>query len=64
MFFVIRDELIFMPDALLVGRKTYQQFATIWPTRQGKVADRINRMRKYVVSRTLKGAASMELYAH
>ena len=49
-----RDELIFMPDALLVGRKTYQQFAAIWPTRQGKVADRINSMQKYVASRTLK----------
>src|SRR5689334_12188946 len=48
------DELIFMPDALLMGQKTYESFAMIWPTRQGKVADRINSMSKYVASRTLK----------
>jgi dihydrofolate reductase len=46
------DELLFMPDALLMGRKTYEAFAQIWPTRQGQDADRINGMPKYVASRT------------
>ncbi len=48
------NDLLFMPDALLQGRKTYEFFATVWPTRQGKDADRINGMPKYVASRTLK----------
>jgi dihydrofolate reductase len=48
-------ELLFMPDALLMGHKTYEGFAKIWPTRQGKDADRINSMPKYVASRTHKG---------
>jgi dihydrofolate reductase len=48
------DDLLFMPDALLMGRETYQGFAEIWPTREGKPADRINSMPKYVASRTLK----------
>jgi dihydrofolate reductase len=48
------NELLFMPDALLMGQKTYESFATLWPTRQGKDADRINSMPKYVASRTLK----------
>ena len=48
------NDLLFMPDALLLGRKTYEFFAQIWPTRQGKAADRINSMPKYVASRTLK----------
>ncbi len=48
------NELLFMPDALLMGRRTYEGFAMVWPTRQGKDADRINSMPKYVASRTLK----------
>ena len=48
------DELLLMPDALLMGRETYQGFARIWPTRDGKMADRINAMPKHVASRTLK----------
>jgi dihydrofolate reductase len=48
------DELLFMPDALLIGRKTYESFAHVWPTRQGEDADKINGMPKYVASRTLK----------
>jgi dihydrofolate reductase len=47
-------DLLFMPDALLIGQKTYTFFAQVWPTRQGKQADRINSMPKYVASRTLK----------
>jgi len=48
------NDLLFMPDALLIGKKTYEAFAEIWPTRQGKDADRINSMPKHVASRTLK----------
>jgi dihydrofolate reductase len=48
------SELLFMPDALLIGQKTYEGFAQVWPTRQGKDADRINSMPKYVASRTLQ----------
>jgi dihydrofolate reductase len=48
------NDLLFMPDALLMGRKTYESFASIWPARQGKDADRINSMPKYVASRTLR----------
>jgi dihydrofolate reductase len=48
------EELLFTPDALLMGRETYQGFAKIWPTREGKMADKINAMPKYVASRTLK----------
>jgi dihydrofolate reductase len=46
------DQLLLMPDALLMGRKTYEGFAMIWPTRQGAMADRINSMPKFVASRT------------
>lgn len=49
------NELLFVPDALLMGRKTYESFAATWPARQGEDADRINSMPKYVASRTLKG---------
>lgn len=47
------NDLLFMPDALLMGRKTYESFAQIWPGREGKDADQMNRMPKYVASRTL-----------
>ena len=48
------NDLLFTPDALLMGKKTYESFAKVWPTREGKDADRINSMPKYVASRTLK----------
>ena len=48
------NDLLFMPDALLMGKRTYEGFAQIWPTRQGSDADRINGMPKFVASRTLK----------
>jgi dihydrofolate reductase len=37
-----------------MGRKTFEFFAQVWPTREGEDADRINSMPKYVASRTLK----------
>ena len=48
------NDILFTPDALLMGKKTYESFAMVWPTREGKDADRINNMPKYVASRTLK----------
>src|SRR5260370_38045516 len=48
------SELLFMPDALLMGQKTYGFFAKVWPARDGKDADRIDSMPKYVASRTLQ----------
>jgi dihydrofolate reductase len=46
--------LLLTPDALLMGRKTYESFAMVWPSRSGEEADRINSMPKYVVSRSVK----------
>lgn len=45
-------------DALLLGRVTYQIFAVFWPTapRDQGFADKMNSMRKYVVSTTLNEA--------
>lgn len=43
-------------DALLLGRKTYEGFASYWPDQTGVFADPINKMPKYVVSRTLQKA--------
>ena len=40
-------------DALLMGRQTYDIYAGAWPGRPGYYAERINAIRKYVVSRTL-----------
>ena len=48
------DNLLFMPDALLMGHATYSVFSQVWPARQGKQADKINSMPKYVASRSLK----------
>jgi dihydrofolate reductase len=48
------SDLLFSPDALLMGHKTYEYFAQVWPTREGKDAERMNSMPKYVASRTLK----------
>jgi dihydrofolate reductase len=47
------DELM-TSDALLLGRVTYDIFAASWPARTGEFADKMNRLPKYVVSRTLK----------
>jgi dihydrofolate reductase len=50
----IQTDLLLTCDALLMGRRTYDVFAPVWPTRSGDPAsDHINAMRKYVVSTTL-----------
>jgi dihydrofolate reductase len=43
-------------DALLLGKTTYEGFAAYWPGQTGGFADPINRMAKYVVSRSLQKA--------
>jgi len=40
-------------DAFLMGRHTYGFLSSRWPTRTGALADRLNRIPKYVVSATL-----------
>jgi dihydrofolate reductase len=50
----IQTELLLSCDALIMGRRTYEVFAPVWPTRSGEAAsDHINSMAKYVVSSTL-----------
>ena len=54
----IQTDLALSCDALLMGRRTYDGFAPVWPTRSGDaVSDHINTMRKYVVSSTLRDPA-------
>ena len=43
-------------EAMLFGRKTYQEMAAAWPNRTGDMADIFNRVPKYVVSTRLSDA--------
>ncbi len=50
----VQLELVERCDVLLMGRRTYDVFAPVWPTRSGDaISDRINSMRKVVASTTL-----------
>ena len=40
-------------DTLLIGRVTYETFASSWPTRGGEFADKMNSMPKVVIISTL-----------
>jgi dihydrofolate reductase len=40
-------------DAMLMGRNTYDYFASAWPNEAGPYPDRVNAIRKYVFSSTL-----------
>ena len=54
-----QSELLFASDALLLGRITYAGFAAAWPEMEddeGDFASRMNKMPKYVASRTLTKA--------
>jgi dihydrofolate reductase len=54
----IQAQLLLQSDALIMGRRTYEVFASAWPSRSGDpISDRINSMRKYVASSTLTDAA-------
>lgn len=51
------DEGLRRADALLFGRRTWQTMAAAWPERAGDpFADRMNAIRKYVVTSTLGDA--------
>lgn len=43
--------LLLNADALILGRKTYDFFAQVWPERDDENAKKINSMPKYVASR-------------
>jgi dihydrofolate reductase len=49
-------KLLDSADALLLGRATYEVFATSWPSRNDVLGDKINPLPKYVASRTLTEA--------
>ena len=51
-------EEVFEAEALLLGRVTYEGFASAWPTMSDEVgfAEKMNAMPKYVVSSTLEEA--------
>src|SRR6266568_4165695 len=56
-FMKFKTEELMAADAQLLGRITYEGFATAWPQRSGDAfSDKFNSMKKYVVSKTLKKA--------
>ena len=61
----IQSHLLLSCDAVLMGRRTYDGFAPVWPTRSGDpYSDRINTMPKYVVSTTLEAPEWANTHAH
>jgi len=54
----IMDQQIAETQALLLGRKTYDIFASYWPTstEDPAIAEKFNTIPKYVASRTMKTA--------
>ena len=53
----IQAELLRRCDSVLLGRRTYEVFAPVWPTYEGEVADRMNAATKVIVSSTLTDPA-------
>jgi dihydrofolate reductase len=49
-------DLLSTSDAMLMGRGTYQFFAAAFPHQTGEYGGRVNEIRKYVFSNTLKKA--------
>ena len=53
----IMEDFMAEPFELLLGRKTYEIFAEYWPKiKNGAIADKFNKTKKYVVSTTLNKA--------
>jgi dihydrofolate reductase len=46
-------------EALLLGRRTFEEFAKHWPSRDGEFADKFNGSTKYVVTTTLTDPESV-----
>lgn len=44
-------------EAFLLGRRSYEWLAARWPSRSGKLADRLNTLPKYVVSSSIEDPA-------
>lgn len=53
----VHSELIQSCSTVLMGRRTYESFAGVWPTMSGDIADKMNSMPKYVASTTLTNPA-------
>lgn len=53
----VQTELIQSCSAILMGRRTYDSFAGVWPTLSGDLADKMNALPKYVASTTLTDPA-------
>src|SRR5262249_12221761 len=49
-------ELLSVAEAMLMGRRTYEFFAAAFPHQTGEYGTRINSIRKYIFSNTLKKA--------
>ncbi len=43
--------------AVMLGRRTYEAFAAVWPTAKNPMADRMNALPKYLASRTISNPA-------
>lgn len=49
-------EELMAAEAILLGRRTYEAFAAVWPTATNDYADRMNSLPKFVASRTIGSA--------
>lgn len=48
-----KDDELRDAAAVLLGRRTYEPFAAVWPTVKSDMADRMNALPKYLASRTI-----------
>jgi len=48
-----KDDELRDAAAVLLGRRTYDGFAAVWPTVKSSVADRMNALPKYLASRSI-----------
>jgi dihydrofolate reductase len=50
---MFKDEELNAATAVMLGRRTYDSFAAVWPTVKSPMADRMNALPKYLASRTI-----------
>lgn len=48
-----KDDELRAAEAVLLGRRTYEGFAAVWPTVKSDLADRMNALPKYLATRTI-----------